>query len=40
VYDNRKEVLKKGKQAAAYVRKNFNLEAFAANLGRFLDTLD
>lgn len=40
VYEHRKAALKKGKQAAAYVRRKFSLEAFGANLGRFLDTLD
>jgi len=40
VYENRKAALKRSKQGAAYVRKNFSLEAFAGRLGRFLDTLD
>jgi len=40
VYENRKAALKKGKLAAAYVRKNFSLEAFAGRLGTCLETLD
>lgn len=39
VYENRKEALRKGKQAAAYVQKNFSLDAFTARLGAFLETL-
>ncbi len=40
VYDNHKAALKKGKQAAAYARKNFSLDAFAGRLGAFLETLE
>lgn len=40
VYNNRRAALRKGKQAANYVRKNFSLEAFAGKLGAFLNTLE
>lgn len=39
VYDNRKTALKKAKNGAAYVRRDFSLEAFAGRLGTFLETL-
>ncbi len=40
VYENRATALKKGKAAAAYVRKNFSLEAFAERIAAYLDTLE
>lgn len=39
VFENRKEALRKGKQAAVYVKKKFGIDAFTARLGAFLETL-
>lgn len=39
VYENRKKALSKAKRGAAYVRKNFSLEAFARRLGSLLTEL-
>lgn len=39
VYENRKAALKKAKAGAAYIRREFSLDAFAGRLGAFLETL-
>lgn len=40
VYEHRKEVLRKAKAGAAYVRKKFSMTQFAKRLSEFLDTLN
>lgn len=39
VYEGRKAALKRAKAAATYVQKQFSLDAFAARLGEFIETL-
>lgn len=40
VYEDRKGALRRAKGAATFVRKNFSVEAFAARLSTFLNTLE